>query len=344
MHKKQLDGLRFIAFLLVFLHHFAPNAPNSFGATGVNLFFALSGFLITRIILIYETGSLKHDLGIFYVRRTLRIFPVYYLFCAWLLLAGLLPYPIWQFTYLWNIKVFLLGHAHSFVNHFWSLCVEEQFYLSFPPLVLITPKQHRLKLIAALILATIICNLLFILFDPDSLYFLLLPVRGQFLLWGCLAGYLELLPQTKRVPGTQLFFAGTISMIVLMALWPKQAPTLGVAETLAGISLASIVFGLWRSTNETLVGIFSLPPLAYLGKISYGLYLFHWIALPWWLTLTILMPGLQSIDRAVGCLLITIFIAAVSWHLFENPINKFKDRFAYGVTPKLGEEELGKPA
>src|SRR5262249_38361899 len=95
-HRNQLDTLRFLPFLGVFIFHFDESSL-AHGALGVPLFFVLSGFLITRLLLIHETGNLRHDLGVFYLRRTLRIFPLYYLVLVILLVAGRLDHPGWSF-------------------------------------------------------------------------------------------------------------------------------------------------------------------------------------------------------------------------------------------------------
>jgi peptidoglycan/LPS O-acetylase OafA/YrhL len=88
-HKPQLDGLRFLAFLAVFYFHARPG-QYFWGPQGVQVFFTLSGFLITRILILGESGSLRADLERFYIRRTLRIFPLYYAVVAWLWASGLL--------------------------------------------------------------------------------------------------------------------------------------------------------------------------------------------------------------------------------------------------------------
>src|SRR4051794_16983455 len=96
-HKPQLDGLRFFAFLAVFFYHARPDRY-FWGPEGVQVFFTLSGFLITRILLLGETGDLKADLGRFYIRRTLRIFPLYYLVVVALWLQGTLTGIGWYLS------------------------------------------------------------------------------------------------------------------------------------------------------------------------------------------------------------------------------------------------------
>jgi peptidoglycan/LPS O-acetylase OafA/YrhL len=159
-----LDELRAVAVLMVFAFHsyvlvenpLAP-APAWYGAlfrslwSGVDLFFVLSGFLISGILL--DTREQPGMLKTFYLRRTLRIFPLYY---ATLLLWFVLLRPLWSpsgqfqameaaqgwfWSYSFNIRAALYGPIPSFFDHFWSLAVEEQFYLIWPLTILLLPKR-----------------------------------------------------------------------------------------------------------------------------------------------------------------------------------------------------------
>ena len=125
MHKNQLDGLRFFAFFVVFLSHIPGDHLSNYGQKGVQLFFVLSGFLITRILLVNRTGKLFNDLRVFYARRFLRIFPLYYAVLIFCVLAGHRMAMVWYFTYTYNIKIWLIDDWIGVAPHFWSLCVEE---------------------------------------------------------------------------------------------------------------------------------------------------------------------------------------------------------------------------
>ena len=163
------DGLRALAFLLVFISHKAPSpVTDRYGTAGVWIFFVLSGFLITRILAEARGGidagrsSFRSSLSRFYVRRTARIFPVYYVFLAVVTVAGLwglveVGSPARQLSnwfYLSNIYIGLNGWETR-LGHLWSLAVEEQFYLLFAPLALACP------------LTSIACCLLL---DPGRLF------------------------------------------------------------------------------------------------------------------------------------------------------------------------------
>ncbi len=195
------DGLRAIAFLLVFASHKIDFAhANSFGDAGVWLFFVLSGFLITRILARsradIEKGlsSVQHSLGAFYLRRTARIFPPYYLLLAAISMYALFK-PIEYFegpeksAYLLYYTNILVADRNAWIGdfgHFWSLAVEEQFYLLFAPLVLLLPRKNTIGVCLAILLAGVAAKIALevrdappVAIDVDSLVnFALLGLGG----------------------------------------------------------------------------------------------------------------------------------------------------------------------
>jgi peptidoglycan/LPS O-acetylase OafA/YrhL len=151
-HMTQLDGLRALAVLGVFVEHTLPNQIVTVldsGQAGVRLFFVLSGFLITGILIRARDqataggGSLNHVLRAFYARRFLRIFPLYYFVLGLALALGISAAregAAWHLLYLSNVY-FVLGGPDATIGHFWSLAVEEQFYLFWPMVVLFAPRR-----------------------------------------------------------------------------------------------------------------------------------------------------------------------------------------------------------
>ena len=329
-YKPQLDGLRFVAFLLVFWFHARPG-DTTWGPEGVRIFFTISGFLITRILLDGESGDLRADLSRFYLRRTLRIFPLYYAVVAMLWASGLLPGPGWYLTYTYNVRASYLHDWGGPVGHFWTLSVEEQFYVLYPVLLLLTPRRLRVPMLVGLLVG----SKAFQAYAHSRLSIpwsgFLLPYCGEFLLWGCLAGWVEL----KTKPGR---WEGPLSLAVGVALlltcrpgpvWLASGP--GVPRILAslagfGCGSALVVFGLWRTNQRWIVFPMAWRPVAYLGKISYGLYVYHLLVIERnWLDY---LPEsyLFRFRQPYGELGLTIVIAAVSWRFFERPINRLKDR------------------
>ncbi|MFN5330603.1 MAG: acyltransferase family protein [Planctomycetota bacterium] len=157
---RQLDGIRGLAIIGVFMNHFGQVSWSvSCGWMGVSLFFVLSGFLITRILLMQKSvmsgagGGLWRTLGIFYARRSLRIFPLYYgivvIACYWNLnQAGSVKWPLATYTY----NMVLASDNNIGPGHLWSLCVEEQFYLVWPALILLCPPRILPWMIATVLI------------------------------------------------------------------------------------------------------------------------------------------------------------------------------------------------
>ena len=207
--QSQLDGLRCLAFLAVFIYHYQEDIY-TWGRLGVEFFFSLSGFLITRILVKSESGRIDRDLRRFYFRRTLRIFPLYYLIIAVVCsneqiddVAGLL-------TFTYNIRAYLLRSMGGMMGHFWTLAVEEQFYLLYPWLLLFTPNRYRLALVSGLIVATKVFQ--YTAHHSAGMMPLsrvLLPYCGENLLWGLSGRSDRTSDQARSLGGNRLFSGRT---------------------------------------------------------------------------------------------------------------------------------------
>ena len=331
-HRAQLDCLRFLAFLGVFIFHFDERAY-AYGCLGVQLFFVLSGFLITRLLLQNETRNLRRDLGIFYVRRTLRIFPLYYLVLVVLLLAGRLPHAWWHFSYLHNVLMFLQPHLTPGVTgHFWSLSVEEQFYLLYPLLLLLTPARFRLLLLLALLVGSSASRMILHRLYPETRYWALLPVQGEYLVWGCFAGLFDITQRTRPIPVGKCLLAGLLlhALAAVDQFGLLGRPNaFGLYQTMHGIGFALIVLSLWRLPEGWLMRLLTLAPLVYLGKISYGLYVFHNFCYGVDVWLVEALPWLGVVPGPILVFAVVVGMAILSWHLFEGPINRLKDFVPY---------------
>jgi peptidoglycan/LPS O-acetylase OafA/YrhL len=332
-HRPQLDSVRFFAFLGVFLFH-AYGDGIAYGGLGVRLFFVLSGFLITRILEMHESGALGSDLLVFYTRRTLRIFPLYYAVLLVLWLSGNLPSAEWYFLYLHNIYLFVNGVWTGQTSHFWTLCVEEQFYLIYPLLLLTTPSRRRGLLLVLLLLGSVATRLALDATPYAGRSWALLPVSGEYLLWGCLAGLIDLRTASRPIPVTALFLAGALlhGLTALDAYrfrWLASLGAEGVYQTAHGIAFAVVIFSLWRMPQNFLIRMLSFEPLVYLGKISYGLYVFHNFTYGVQGLLVEVFPAARALSSTGLALLTTIALSMLSWHLFEGPINRLKDRMPY---------------
>ncbi len=358
---KQLDALRAIAVSLVIWWHWVPESHplNSFefGSIGINLFFVLSGFLITRILL---NNRLKSEAaGVsrgtvtknFYVRRALRIFPIYYLTIGFVWLTA--PYvgteirsSVWYFvTYTSNFYFFARQEWDGMLSHMWSLAVEEQFYLLWPWLVLFLDKRRLPLLMGLFILTGIISKV--ILMDFHIFVAFTTCSFDAFGMGGLLAWIItfrkDLLPRFHRL----------LSLLTAASFIVWSLPRLGVLTGIFDyfpVDILHVFFCSWiityvyvnAATNRPQFDfILSNPVLIFLGKISYGIYLYH-LLIPVFVVSAIQkaivpVPHTASLVAflyqpyvfAFLNLAVLGLVAWLSFLLIEQPFLRLKDGFAY---------------
>lgn len=367
---KGLDGLRAVAFLLVFFFH---AHFGYFGWVGVQLFFVLSGFLITGILL-----DMKRDLPSvgyfvkFYGRRFLRIFPLYYLYLF--LIAQLANYLFEHkirrayIGMFWDQFPYALVYAYNFfmatskfvltsqfVTHLWSLAVEEQFYILWPLVVFLTPVKHLKKVfIAAIGLAPLfrLGVLLFyqgasfeILGDANTAVYALPFSHLDAFACGALINLGIVIPQARKQFLALLVafpLLGMLTDYLSTGLWnynngfglPLLMPN--AYKPVWGYSILNYLFMLliYGVAHEGwFVRLLEHPWMRYLGRISYGLYVYHYILL--WLTTEVIFPDMQPLPGAIIALPLTVLTASLSFRFFEKPITDLKDRwFPFKPNPK----------
>jgi peptidoglycan/LPS O-acetylase OafA/YrhL len=337
---RELDAVRGLAALCIVVYHFRASVL-PFGWGAVDLFFVLSGFLITSIIL--KHGDSRGFLAAFYVRRGLRIWPIYYLSVLalvllgpWLIrpnnLAGL-PYTL---AYLQNVPHYWGGPPEDFtwyLKHTWTLAIEEQFYLVWPPLVLLAGKRRLPALAAAVVVVALVAR-------ASGLYWWLLLSRCDgFAIGALLAWTLRDADGTRRNRLTirrVLVPIGLVSLVYLAIEHvagglPDHGPPPRPASTILALNLLSgAIVGLVAShEGSPALRFLRGPVLAYLGTISYGLYLYHMILFRMKMDYVAAhgLAGSRLLDWLV--LAASFLVAAVSWHVLERPILAWKDRFAY---------------
>jgi peptidoglycan/LPS O-acetylase OafA/YrhL len=374
-----LNGLRAVAVLLViFQHYVAPyHLTLNWGWTGVDIFFVLSGFLITGIL--YDTRDQAHRVRNFYMRRTLRIFPLYYAVLIGALLTTPIFHWLWNpawvlwFCYLGNYARFVFIHSPLFpygaiehlraqpvprsltlqLGHFWSLCVEEQFYLVWPMVVFTLRKRETLRnlclaSIPVLLAARIACLWLVpqIYLSAELLY-RFTPLRADALLIGGFAALAIRGPEAARVLRLARFFL--IASVIGFFLWELCYRQLGpthtfyqpyagdpvmttIGYTLIDLFSAALVLNL-LSLDNPLALFFDLRPLRRLGEISYGVYVFHDMFhlvyvrfLQWMFGSRIKTGGVTA--TAVLALCVSILLASLSYKYFETPFLRLKNRYA----------------
>lgn len=320
----QLDGLRFVAvFFVMFGHWVNPPALEKvnwyLASSGVNLFFVLSGFLITGILL--EGSNLKT----FYIRRFLRIFPLYY-FVIFLGVIFYVPFArgdfYWLISYTVNVKsAFNKGYVAEF-SHLWSLAVEEQFYIIFPFLMFI--KRHLLKVFISLVVIAVACRVLSMSFGEYSRWFsyALTPCCFDCFGVGAVLAYMRKYKpvELKRILRLNYVF---ISMLALSAAVFFTVDELILPRLLFSIFAFWLIgkasyrrFNGWLLENKLVV---------YLGKITYGLYIYHYF-MPYIFE----QVGIKGMQYAPLYFITTVAVASISWYMFERPINNLKRFFNYG--------------
>jgi peptidoglycan/LPS O-acetylase OafA/YrhL len=347
----ELDSLRALAAFIVLLFHIRPQRFY-FGWTGVDLFFVLSGYLITAIIL--DHVSSRRFFVHFYVRRGLRIWPIYYLTLFGLVLANphlpkrqpmdALPYYL---TYTQNVPSYWHRPMPPFnpaFDHTWTLALEEQFYLLWPALVAWAGPRRLVRLC----LAVVTINLLAReggYFTYNQLSERLLVARSDgFALGGLLAA---LLADRERLARHRARFrlgfglAG-LAALVYLAVGMALTDPIGfiglptpIWPVLTIFAVALLYFGLigvvLLSAGHPALAPLRLGPLVYLGRISYGIYIYHYII--YWA-----IDGFDfNYDRPwrINVLKVAATVAAamLSWHLIERPILSLKDYFRYEPGP-----------
>jgi len=371
-----LDGLRGIAILAVFFFHYArgagTHASSAFGSiasalfglgwTGVDLFFVLSGFLITRIL--YDTQGAPGYYTNFYARRVLRIFPVYYLFA--LVLAMLAPFlgVHWSLGHLFFL--FYLGYPAAIIwpsltivaplaiTHLWSLAAEEQFYMIWPWAIARLRNADAIVRTCAVVGAAALALRIVIRalpgIDPTWAY-AFLPARMDALAIGAalailVRGKLNARIDRWAIPALASAVALLMTICISRRTEAAEDPLIGtVGCTLIAIACGALLLLSLREGSR-LQRLLSFPALRACGKYSYGLYLYH-------LPLSVALHPLKgfyvarSHSAAIGSVIyvasslsVNLIVAMISYRLVEAPIMKLKSHFSYKsgdpVAPAVG--------
>ena len=370
-HIPTIDGLRGIAVLLVVIFHIfqSETVPDSglprflhlltrFGQTGVDLFFVLSGFLITGI-LFDAKGSSRYFFN-FYGRRTVRIFPLYYgvLIAVLLLLPAILGIrlrgvdPIWLWTYTTNIPL-AFGAEPGDLGLFWTLAIEEQFYLIWPTIVYFSNRKVLSRIcvgcIAGAFVSRIIAESLgissftFTLCRMDTLTLgalLAMVVRGS---WD-----LAIVRKVAKIIGLVSAFMMTALFLFKSGDGTHWVQVVKYSPTAA--FYGSVLILVVTAAKETRAARFlASGPLVNLGRYSYGLYVYQGFVIVWSTTalsnarlLSIGIPNTYAMGFRVATILVLTYGAAwISWHLFEKHFLILKKYFE--TKSVEGTRPLAKP-
>ena len=373
-HLPALDGLRGLAILLVLMNNLYPGYPDRYadriaylvsntGWTGVDLFFVLSGFLITGIL--YDSRGTRHYFQNFYARRFLRIFPLAYLYLALIFLvlarvAPLAPHEArelaksewWYWAYLGNWKIAFHGIASPLEpSMFWSLAVEEQFYLLWPLVVALLDRRRLVTLCIAMIAAALALRVGWHIVDSskqarEALY-VITPARMDGLALGALlaVGLRDERAAAHIQRWSKPVLLAAATSLALLFVWRKgllatdaAVQTVGYSVIVAGAG-ALLVLSVAAPAGSPLGRIFTHPVMRFFGRYSYGMYVFQglvrYVAWPRsWVKDPPLVFGSQIPAATAICIVlsaITVAIAVLSWKLYERHFLSLKRYFRYGT-------------
>lgn len=345
----RLDALRAFSVLAVLVHHFFPHAVGKYtfiGNAGVDVFFVISGFLITGILLKNKESVASNGTSLkkFYIRRFFRIFPIYYLY---LLFAAIFFWALckdsmsWALTY--TINIYAAHHQEPmFFAHLWSLSVEEQFYIFWPCFILFTPRKYLLHLIIGVIAIALIVKLSISSMNHKLFTVSCMDAFGA----GALLAY------------SDQYNSGLADNII-KKYWILILAIIAYIGLIAGAMMNYNSFDVMQRTIIAVIGFFfvtycvhpdriksrswdrvmSNKTLIYIGRISYGIYIYHFMVR--YMLDPVIDNTLRSLIGDSSPLkyivynsfvvkfplytAITILIAALSFRFIESPLTKLKD-------------------
>ena len=352
---KQLDGLRAVAIVGVLIAHWLQNSleikllKNIPYGTGVTLFFVISGFLITKIILDFKeenreaNRSNSASIKAFYIRRSLRIFPIYYLTIFFLLFIGFANTNdlfVWLVTYTTNIYMTLESTYIGSFTHFWSLAVEEQFYLMWVFVIVFINKKYNLPVILLFIVISLFFMYYFRYFTEYWLANSLVICQMHNLGSGALLAYfVKYKPEFfKKLSIKYIKLTTLIVLIVFTFIYVVRKPE-PLYESLAFlrnpiltlIYFLLVLIGIKNGFRGISKFLLENKISIYIGKISYGLYVYHLFMNP--LFFNVINPyvrkPLTNYQYFLVFLVMNLVISTLSWYIIEKPLNSLKKYFKY---------------
>ncbi|MCE7063865.1 acyltransferase [Dyadobacter sp. CY326] len=349
-HVRSLDGIRGVAILLVMGFHCLEYSKvtlvksiSAIGWVGVDLFFVLSGFLITGILL--DTKKRDNYFTAFMAKRALRIFPLYYLCLLAVFLAISIPSvvsfnPIFDKRHFESVGYYLTFTQNLYfsytgwgvtdiLNHFWSLAVEEQFYLFWPVVIYYFNKSQVLLICAGLIATSLIVRNLHVNSDFSYVFTF---ARVDALSIGAITAILVRAYQSVLNRIAVPIFLASLVTLILMSIDSDSLHFRNAYFVRAGYTIFALMFGaivtfvfdqgkIGSFTNRVL----SLSFLTFFGKYSYGLYVYHWL----------LYKGIYLLLKArygfselwiIPFFMIVVLVSVISFHTFEAFFLRFKSR------------------
>jgi peptidoglycan/LPS O-acetylase OafA/YrhL len=344
---KTLDGWRAIAILTVLLAHGQDSINNfignevsnmhSFGLLGVRIFFGLSGYLITLRII--EEMDVNGHLSLkgFYLRRFFRIIPPLAVFCLTTLILGssnIIPVSVTE----WLGGLFFFSNfvdKHWFMGHLWSLSVEEHFYLIWPIIFILTPKNklHLFILISVIVLSVWrIAAWKFQLYSSPAIFWGRSDIQFDGLLWGCFFAVMRRHANTTIINyfSSNTVFSITLILFVLSLIeWSHDYKIKMLIYSFQSLLIALMIFYTSSAQKNVLISTLETKPLRWIGKLSYSVYLWQQLFFVPNKDLISSMILLQSFPLN---LLLVMIIATFSYYTVEKKFIRIGHKLAKPVT------------
>jgi peptidoglycan/LPS O-acetylase OafA/YrhL len=347
-----LDGLRAIAVLAVLVQHgflADMDVVASPGPIGVRLFFVLSGFLITAILISArgEAEAAGVSMGqvwrAFLWRRALRIFPLAYLammIAWWLGAPAMREHGRWYWLYLGNLHTGFLGQAASEgMTYWWSLAVEEQFYVIWPAVILLLPRRAWQPTTIGLILVAVAARVAH--YEASGVWpaYVLTWCRMDALAFGALLAM-------RRPRATDCVLAAGGFMLLALVVAARASLSHTCLESAFVVGSGAVIVAV---SNGALRAVLSSRPLVALGSISYGVYVWGGLVPPMLIPAAERLTGLSLLPASLGVWhflassAVTVLLSMVSWRYLERPLNDLKRYFPYVPAPRA-DAAAGAPA
>jgi peptidoglycan/LPS O-acetylase OafA/YrhL len=353
-HLPALDGMRAVAVFTVIAYHAGIGAVP--GDLGVSAFFVLSGFLITWLLLRERRATGRVSLRRFYLRRTLRIFPAYYVFLALSFMVDRVRHDPWPdglaaaaVAYVVNYYNALHGHPTTTIAHAWSLGVEEQFYFIWPTIFLLLARREGagkrltlLPVVAGLVAVVLLWrSLLFLIGGVGTAYvYNAFDTRFDNLGMGCLLAICAERPWfvvLARAAGRRAWLPlVTLGLLLWSRVGMSTAYHYSLGFTVDAVLIAVLVVQLLQLSQRVLWSWLEHPVVRYLGVISYPLYLYHIWGIGAGHQLRFLPASLQLVVGVFA----SIALASGSYFVIERPFLALKRRFEVVATPARAAPSL----
>lgn len=333
-YRPDIDGLRALAVIPVVLFHMGLGCPGGF--IGVDIFFVISGYLITSII-IKDISNDEFSMPRFWERRIRRILPALtFVMLATILLGAFFLYPknfkdfgqeiVAQATmvsniYFWQQDDYFATQSELLpLLHTWSLAVEEQFYLFFPILLAFLSRKnirHAFKWTGILLAASFVWSIYGMKVYPEATFFLL-PGRAWELLIGSVIALFRYKKTLPYIANEILSWLGVALIFYSIIFYDTQTPFPGPAALLPCLGAALLIFCNHQKLTSS-AKILALPPFVFIGKISYSLYLWHW---PLMVYTRYASNAEPSLSIRISLVIASTILAYISWKYVESPFRK----------------------